>query len=197
MAEADQAVYLDPTGQLVETINGVVSSWWDPTNAVLDPVSAFTLDSVKFNSIGHDGKYVFANTTEWVLSPPKVGGSAVGRSSRDTICVTLRASYNRGPGAFGRFYPPPNQIQPAAGDSYFSQANAEAYRDLQLGLVNGLNGLPAVSGNTLTVVNISPGPDGGGFTVTPVTRVEVDRIIDTQRRRTNRVPRLTVSGAVG
>jgi hypothetical protein len=196
MSKADQDLYLDKDGQLVETINGLVSSWWNPAAANYKPASVFSLDSVKFNSIGHDGKYVFNDTTEWVLNPPQVGGSAVGRSPRDTICVTLRAGYQRGLAAFGRYYPPMNQINPDAGSPYFAVALAEGYRDLQLALINGLNGLPARSGETLTVVNISPGVDLSAAVVTPVTRVEVDRVIDTQRRRTNRVPRLTVTGAV-
>jgi hypothetical protein len=197
ISQADQqAALLTAACGAATGISGYVqTTLWGTATASLKPASVFTLTGCKFNAIGHDGKYVFPNSNEKIYSPSTIGGSAVGRSPRATMAVTLRANYQRGPASHGRCYPPIAQQVEAAGTAYVDSATTTSYATLYRDFIRAINGM-ALSGQALTVVNVSPGIDGGVITVSPVATVEVDRVIDTQRRRTNRVPRQSVAVSV-
>lgn len=177
----------------------VVADWWSPTAGRALFASAHTLSSVKYNSIGHDGRYVFPDTSEHLVTPPIAGGNdTTPPDPRESVTVTLRAAYERGRGSYGRMYPP-NQPRARAdiGSSYMPTDAADDVLAQAVTLIQTIN-QGTMDGNAITVVNVSPGDTVSGrqSVITPVTRVQVDRVVDTQRRRTNRIPRLTVTSAI-
>lgn len=180
-------------------IANIMTAWWDNNTASGTAfLSIFSLSSIKFNSIGHDGKYVFPNTSEVVLNPAHAGKyTASGGNPRESLVITLRPGYDRGRGAFGRIYPPRTSLIYSGGNANLSAGNVTSYMNEFLTAVRAINALE-VSGEKLTVANISPGDTalGTSAVAAPVTRVEVDRYMDTQRRRTNRMPRLVESADV-
>lgn len=168
----------------------IVQSWFtNNTEGGSQFIKAHSLVGVKFNSIGHDGKYVYPNTSEKVFSPAVPGTLNNGGDPRQSIVLTLRSDTDRGRGSFGRMFPPNQNPTYAAGASTIGAAQQTACIDLGLSLIRAINAL-TISGETLTVCNISPGDSVAGTSavVLPVTRVQVDQIVDTQRRRTNRIP---------
>jgi hypothetical protein len=200
MSFADQETilksFIDPPFYGVASI---VNDYWTATDPALGMFpSAFTLDAVKFNSIGHDGKYFYPDTSEYLYSPVIPGPNSVGADPRQSIVITLRGDYSRGRGSYGRFFPPSQAPGYSSGNTRFSSDLQTACATRALTMINALNSI-AIDENQLTVVNVSPGDDvtGTEAVITPVTAIEVDRITDTQRRRTNSLPGLRESYAVG
>lgn len=153
-----------------------------------------SLEWVKFNSIGVDGRYKFPNTSIVEFTPGTAGLSPSGGDPRESLAVTLRTAISRGRGATGRFYPPPQSMTYAAGESMVSAALASAAGGAAKTLVAALNAVTVDSG-ALTVCNISPGDDvlARSVVTEPITTIEVDRVMDTQRRRSNKIPRTVVT----
>lgn len=151
------------------------------------------LDWVKVNSIGSDGKYVHPTTTVVDLETPVNGHGTSTESWRNSIVCTLRTDRQRGPAHVGRFYPAASAVGGlSSGAPYFTASYATAAATAVATLIEAINSLdPAGDGSiTLTVANVSPEtPTLPGGLVLAITSVEVDRVMDTQRRRTNRVPR--------
>lgn len=198
---ADQETLLK-TATAPSTTPGIadqIKSWWNAPSDSSGFGSVFNLVGVKFNSIGHDGKYVYPDTSEVIFNPSAPGTyTGTGVNPRSSLVLTMRASYDRGRGAFGRMYPPMTGEVPQPGTAYVTTARANVALTRMADLLNIVQGALVVDGgDSLTVCNISPGPDGGQSIVAPITRLEVDRVIDTQRRRTNRIPRQVVSAAFG
>lgn len=155
--------------------------------------TAAKLAWVKCNSIGADGKYIYPNTTVFDVSPvvTGAGGPANWRVSQ---AVTLRTGLSRGRAHTGRFYPPCSTYVPAQDLPYITTANASALATAAKALLDGLQAIEMTDGSQAKIVCVSPGLTDVG--VEPVfnlvTAVEVDRVPDTQKRRTNRAARATV-----
>lgn len=189
-----------------ETVAAGVADLLAPFHTTIFATSGFGLygrsaylDWVKVNSIGTDGKYVWPSTTVHDVAIPATG-SGDGASWRDSLAITLRTDRTRGRAHAGRFYPAgttPHGL--TAGSPYISSADATSAMNAAVTLINGINGLdPAGDGSIgITVANVSAGwaeqPSG---LVIAVSGVEVDRVLDTQKRRTNRVPRSVVSASL-
>lgn len=153
---------------------------------------------IKLNTIGHDGKY-FHDTTTVVDLGTEVPGKGSGANWRTSQVITFTTAKARGRAHSGRIYPVGTVTggSVTAGSPYVSAADADAARDAMILCFQTIMAFDVVSGVSLVPVNVSPDPLGqsGGF-MEDITGVEVDRVLDTQRRRTNRVPRLVESGVV-
>lgn len=158
------------------------------------------LQWIKCNSIGADGRYVNPVTTEiQVATPPS--GVATHPNWRQTAAITLRTAQTRGPAHVGRFYPAGSNYNfDGTGDApYFSAAAAQSVADAAVTLIEGLNAID-INGDGSVMLQVScvaqSTPAYPNGRVLAVQGVEVDRVFDTQKRRTNRVPRLSESSAV-
>lgn len=162
--------------------------WTQTDEAAAEFPSVFSLVGVKFNSIGPDGKYVYPDTSEVIYSPSVAGPRNAGADPRQSIVVTLRADYDRGRGSFGRFFPPSQVAAISVGATTIGENTQDACGAAALALVNAINAL-VVDGESITVANVSPGDTVAGTSAitAPVTRIQVDRVVDTQRRRTNNI----------
>lgn len=153
---------------------------------------------IKLNTIGHDGRY-FHDTTTVVDLGTEVLGSGHTSNWRVSLATSFTTAKARGRAHIGRIYPVGTEVggTQTAGSPYVSAADADAARDAVILAFETIKALTVVPDVQLVPVNVSPDPTGatGGYMET-ITGVEVDRVLDTQRRRTNRVPRLVESGPV-
>lgn len=157
------------------------------------------LDYVKFNAIGPDGRYVDqANTYEKRWSPNLASGGTAAGTPQLALAVTLRSDRGRGPLSRGRFFLP-THAQPEGGTSgaRISTLAATNVANATVTLIRDLNNWPGTDATDAAVCLVSPGgrglPDGG---VEPVIRVEVGRILDTQRRRRTKLAEQPISVSV-
>lgn len=167
----------------------VVQDYWTQTaHTAAHFCNNFSLVGVKFNSIDSTGHYRYPDTSEFLYSPAIPGILNAGGDPRQSIVVTLRADYDRGRGSFGRFFPPNQGPSISAGFSTISSSQQADCANAALDFIRAINAM-TVSGDALTVVNVSPGDDVAGTSavIEPVTRVQVDQVVDTQRRRTNAI----------
>lgn len=161
-------------------------------NSGMNP--AFRLSWVKLNMIGNDGKYIYPDTTQETFTPV-VPTNSTSASWRVTTAVTLRTERARGAGSVSRFYPPHNtSTNENANSPYMTPTAAGFLRDRAKVLVDAIN---AIDVNPQVKLNVGVAPIRATLAQAiqlagRVTSIEVDRVIDTQRRRTNRVPRLVV-----
>jgi hypothetical protein len=157
----------------------------------------------KLNSIGEDGKYVYPNTTVMDFTGP-TGASSTAVDWRQSLAITMRGESQRGKASTGRFYPPLVALNPEiASNPYVSVTEATAYMGTAKTLLDSINAAD-VSGTSLSsppqVVLVGPRDTtkvGSVKVWNLVTYIEVDRVNDSQRRRTNRVARQVVTTNLG
>lgn len=157
------------------------------------------LDYVKMNQIGPDGRYVSPSQTMEKRWPSGLasGGTASG-VPQVALAVTLRSDRTRGPLSRGRFFLPTSAAPGGGTDGpRISTLGATNVANQVVTLIRDLNQWPGVDATDAAVCLVSPGgrglPDGG---VEPVIRVEVGRLLDTQRRRRTDLPELPFSATV-
>lgn len=167
-----------PSALNVIAMADAVRDWFVSPGARIS--NSALLDRVKINLVGTNGRYVSqTDTFEREFEPAVAGNKASGLwPPQCSVAVSLRSNKRRGPGAFGRFYPPltVGDVQadgriPAGQAGDMAQAAASLLRDLNLS-----------AGLTLQVVNAS---SVGAGTFQKVTSVRVGRVVDTIRRRNN------------
>ena len=146
--------------------------------------SSAALAWVKFNEIDPvSRRYKSATEThERILTTPVKGGVEGAGMPQQTLCVSLLTGAKRGLASRGRFYPPATVLSLGAdgtvGDSAVTRV-AQAARTL----ITNLNNWPGTDtplGGQVVVL-------GGNGTTRPVTAVSVGNVMDTQRRRRNKL----------
>jgi hypothetical protein len=157
---------------------------------------AITLSWLKANMIASTGKYMYANTSVHDYPAGIKGTSGTKVDWRQSLVVTLRTDKARGRAHAGRFYPPVTPFLPElVGTPYISVTDATNFLNAAADFTANLTGLTLASGKSAIISIFSPGETDIGLepAFNAVTHWEVDRVLDTQRRRTNRVPRQVVS----
>lgn len=130
---------------------------------------------LKVAPIGTNGLYPPGEVSKELLLATAVSGLTTGSGviPQQTCVVSLLTDLARGRGNRGRIYPPPQ----AAGVTVtggIAPSNQQTFADNAAALINSVQtalGAPVCVGSELA------------NTLRPVTRVEVGRVIDTQRRR--------------
>lgn len=137
---------------------------------------------VKMAVIGRDGKYVGDPIIKDVTPMP--GGRQESMYPQLATAVTLRSDKKRGPSAYGRYYAP--VALPVDENGKVTETVAKAYAKLQANMIADLNGqIIGTLGFTNAVVgNVSKVGQGSQE---PVTGVFVGNVVDTQRRRRNKL----------
>lgn len=174
----------------------VVSDWVSEADPTYTHASTVKLEWLKANMIASTGKYMYPNTSRHDYSPVVTGLSPDVTDWRQSLVVTLRTDKARGRAHAGRFYPPVTPFRPESINSpYVSVTNATNFLNAAANFTATLNGLTLASGKSALISIFSPGETSIGLepAFNGVTGWEVDRVLDTQRRRTNRVPRQSVS----
>lgn len=166
----------DPAGFLA-LIVGAMATWYAATASGM--ASTSTLDYMKANTIGPDGKYVSTSTSnryDWAT--PVAGGLGPQVPSMLSLAWSWGTARQRGAGSHGRIYPP-NYVYSASGTPYVSSGNrtsaATAAHNFLSVLLNAGISRPVIASKV----------DGS---LTPITRIRVGARYDVQRRRENNVP---------
>lgn len=205
IGKADLNVFQQPTGPGYDNLDGPAAL----TDVAADvakfhaaSTSLFSnqakLGFVKFNRIGSDGRYVDQSRTREKRYSPTVSPSTTSAGiPQVAIAVTLRSDRDRGPLSRGRFFIPTGATPTDAGSPLLSTLGATNLATSVATLIRDLNNWAGLDTNGAGVILVSPGgrglPDGGSA---PVTRVEVGRVFDTQRRRRSSLQEQPVSVTV-
>jgi hypothetical protein len=142
------------------------------------------LTSTKVAAIGTNGKYI----TDPKIDETAIGtikGTSGGIVPQSTVVLSLRSGFTLGGGNYGRMYLPHCSFAIPNNDPRASAADAAALATAGAGFLNNVSGIlndsidatvfPAIMSQTTP-------PTGKG-----VTQVAVGRVVDTQRRRRNRL----------
>lgn len=147
---------------------------------------------IKFNALAPNGSYLYPDSNTRDITPVRAGlasGTNYG-PWQVTQCVTLRTQRPRGVGHASRFFPPTN-IAVEANSPYIAAVSATALANNTVTLIRAINALTIGGRQPLRVITAPDRPTVAASIAAfeTVIRVGVDRTPDTQRRRTNRVPR--------
>lgn len=174
----------------------VISEWVSQNTPAATHTNTVNLEWIKANMIASTGKYMYANTSVLDVSPVVHGAASTPHDWRQSLVVTLRTDKARGRAHAGRFYPPVTPYEPENSSTpYIASTVATNFLNIAANFTGSLNGLTTASGKSALISIFSPGETAIGLepAYNGVTGWEVDRVLDTQRRRTNRVPRLVVT----
>ena len=136
-----------------------------------------TLNAVKLNEIGTDGRYVSpAETVEHVWDPPVGAPGTIQVPPQTAVAISLLTAKKRGLAHRGRFYLP-MLGQPTGPDGRMSTSRQA---DLGAAVVTLLQGLNAAIGPNQVLGVVSNRRTGAS---NPVTEIAVGRVYDTIRSR--------------
>lgn len=158
-----------------EIFNGIPNQW--------------KLTSVKVALIGTNGKYEpFAAPYEWIYETPHAGADTNSTAPQLSAVVSLVSDKPRDPGRYNRFYVP---ARGSSDNNYFM--NAQVQNSLANSAVDMI--LTANDGLSTVIPGIVPAvvsASGSGH-VNPIVTTRVGNVIDTQRRRRNKLQESYVS----
>lgn len=170
----------------------------DSAFAVLIATSALATSNavrylgVKVSPQDADGLYGAGTAKEKIRSTVQVGNSANTGLPQSTVVATLTTATPRGPANEGRMYLPATS-NTAGVDGRMLSATAVSINSAVVTFINSVNAIGI--GQVSVFSKGTPLSPGGAKR--PVTGVRTGRVIDTQRRRRNRITELYVSAAVG
>lgn len=146
------------------------------------PADTF-MTSVKFANIGIDGKYL-QEAVEFPLSAQ--GSLNSGYAPQVALVTTLQSSKFKDPGKYNRFYLP-IAMGGVGGTWRLAGGNQTAYLDTVADTMDAINAelTAATTNNTVRVSVVSS--SGTGFS-SPAIALRLGQILDTQRRRRNKLP---------
>lgn len=168
-----------------------VADCYTATAALWTALAAFTstdtyLSWLKIAAIKTDGLYdrepkVYEDTT------PNAGGSTYFNALQVAVVASLRSGQTLGRANYGRMYLPIGSLSRTSGSPYFPASQATTIATAVKTWLQAVEGEVSTAGMAYEPAVMS---SLGSGTTKPVTRVEVGRVMDTQRRRRNRIPEL-------
>jgi hypothetical protein len=145
-----------------------------------------TLDWVKFNHIGTDGRYT-SNRTRVAGVTGAQGPHATYLPPQVCIVATLTTDAARGLASKGRIYVPALSTAPVGSTGLIPQPNVDFVGKSVAQLITDLNNQPGIDADALfRVVVVSDGGKHGTPTLRPVTGVRVGHVYDTHQSRRRR-----------
>jgi hypothetical protein len=139
-----------------------------------------------------NGLYGASGVAKEKLRATPLATTNAGGLPQATMVATLTTATPRGLANEGRMYLPATTLVPAD-DGRIVAGIAESYRDA---VVTFINAVDAVGLGPVSVFSKGT-PKTPGGAVRDVTGVRLGRVVDTQRRRRNRIPEMYVSAATG
>jgi hypothetical protein len=167
----------DPT--VLAGVSAAVSAFHTAAGTQISPGAKLTF--AKMNLVGVDGHYVDLTTHETVFASLAGGGSGSNTPPNQVaLAVTLETGYARGPAHRGRFYLP-MPMTPLASDGRIATGSRDPVAATAATFLAALN---AVTANAkVGVFSRKAGVAGHRA----VTLMSVGRVLDTQRRRRNKL----------
>jgi hypothetical protein len=144
--------------------------------------NAAKLSYVKLNAIGTNGNYMVDTTNETTFADISGGGTGTPRHPNQVaLAVSLTTGFSRGRAHRGRFYLPLPQLVDLDANGLVPTSYADTAKTAANTFLGAINGMGASWD-----MAIFSRKDGGPLH-RAVTGVEVGRVLDTQRRRRNRL----------
>jgi hypothetical protein len=152
-----------------------------------------TLEWMKANNVGTDGKYTDDTTNLYTWATP-LGALNTTPPNQNTLVVSLTTGIARGRAHIGRFYLPSVVFGLDATTGQISSANATTIANGAAAFISAMNN--ATDLLTVDQMRVSVVSNLGAGTHHEVTGVRVGRIVDTQRRRRNKQTEAYISVSV-
>lgn len=155
-----------------------LKAWFISAQSMIS--STCRMNWVKCNAIGTDGEYIEDTTNEAAFADI-YGSVGMAVPNQIALAISLITGFNRGPAHRGRFFSPMPAIAVgadgliAAADRNYTKTSAET-------LLAGINNQSAVW--DVHVMSRKAGAPAHRS----VSGIEVGRVLDTQRRRRNKLP---------
>lgn len=200
----DQGVDSDLTPEqartyLTDRARPALETMWASTN--LGVASNVTLDWVKFNAIGPDGKYLSEETVEHRYASPGLAaggthGTAWVHTAQVALAVTLETDGTTRFAKRGRMFLPGPKWTVSSG-GVITESNATLTAGVVRTFVNSLKQDPVLQGPRFTPSIVSKSsPTSGNGTVKPIVAVSVDTRLDIIRSRGRDLPSTRVRQAL-
>lgn len=166
----------DGTGIFASYI-ALLSDWFLRVDTQIS--SGSKLEWVKLANIGKDGLYI-EDALVRDLPVPVPGQLQAQIAPQLSVALSMGSVIRRGPGKDGRIYPPQSGTPNAAGEDASPSNRAESFRTL----LDGINDVEVAANVSASVILVSPLKGGVSAYV---RKVRVGNVIDTQRRRRNKI----------
>lgn len=189
---AQPTTEIDPEAMLAYSFPKLQT--WFQTNVGAAPnqvglMSMATLEYLKINRIGANGKYADATTHQHTY-PANVGGLlATTVPWTNTVAISWHTDKARGAGSQGRVFPP--VFVPSVNQPVISATLQGNYVTLGKNLLACFSNQDAAATTPMTPVIATRGSKASGYTdgkCYEIQTVRVGNIIDSQRRRRNAFP---------
>lgn len=167
----------DPT--MLNGVAAAVEAFHSNSSAEISPRALLTF--TKLNVIGVDGRYANPTTLEHIhANVPGTGLDSRTQPNQITLAISLVTAVSRGPAHRGRFYMPLPAIIPGT-DGRIGADHRDAVQTAATSFLTALN---AVTSNyKVSVMSRKLGAPASRT----VTGIQVGRVLDTQRRRRNKL----------
>lgn len=142
-----------------------------------------TLDYVKIAQIGTDGRYIGDARIYAPATGPQGGSTGYNRAPQDSLVLTLTTATRTGLARNGRIYLPAGFVSVNQATGRVDPASAKAAMDQFADVVKWIEDQGDSSANPTLVV--ASGQGAGAFKI--VEGLRVGDVLDTQRRRRNRI----------
>ena len=147
-----------------------------------------TFDYIKLALIGEDGKQIGEPKIKYFTGSINGNGPS-SMAPQNSIVVTLGTGVPRGAGSKGRIYLPAGFADVTGSTGKLSTAACESIRDKTIVWIKSINAQTALTGYPAAVSVISTARPGLNLVV---DRVSVGNLVDTQRRRRNKLTEIYV-----
>ena len=162
-------------------IAGASVEFWARANSRIP--NGWTLNSVKYALINTEGRYDDEDAHEEEVEPTP-GGGTLGWAPQLSLVASLTSSKRKDPGRYNRMYIP-TTVPDLYGGPYLKQQQQELFLVSVLDYLEAVNGiLDAGLTDDYRVTVMSNTREGSAL---PVVAVRAGRVIDTQRRRRNKI----------
>lgn len=170
---------VDNSGRRLLGIASAIKAFHQRAESYISP--RVNLEFVKVNAVGVDGKYIAQQTFQQIFSNTPGGGAETkGFPNQVALAITLKTAVSRGPAHKGRFYMPIPTTTVAA-DGRISVDDQAVIRTSASQLLSQLNSSDA--GFAVAVMSRKLGSPANQN----VIAMDVGRVLDTQRRRRNKL----------
>lgn len=173
---------VDSAASMLTAAKNAVQAFHTSTSGGVQINSRALLSFVKLNAIGTDGKYMLQTTNEAIVADVP-GGYTLSTGNfpnQVALAVTLTTAVTRGPANKGRFYVP----LPAYDVGTDGRIGSTYTTNAEAGVMTLINALNAINTDIKVAVYSRK---AGAAAQRLVTGAKVGRVLDTQRRRRNKL----------
>ena len=173
----------------INTLAGIIEDWHINVDAGIS--NRCRLEWVKIALIDEEGHYI-GDADEYQFLVPVNGGSTGAIETQRSLAVSFKTAVRRGPASNGRIYIPAFRIGVAT-DGRLSTADQTDCLAAALIFIADIN---SEVDSVLPTAAVSVVSAQGSGAQEPVTSIRVGNVIDSQRRRKNKMIETYVSGAL-